>query len=160
MCIVDWLYYEQEKQVDYYREYLVFLLLLLYSRIYSRILTHHFINLSIEIETLFPSENRNTYYIPFRQVSSTDQKIKVLAKGMLWSKYNNEKYRMKKILQEANVPSEGNYYFHVIIFCVSNFLLLNRFICSFSAICSSRIYFLFLFFSYLFLSYSSRRIII
>lgn len=60
---------------------------MLIKRFHFRITPECFVSASEEIETLFPNENKHTYYIPY--VPKTHNSPKIPPKGKLYSKYVN-----------------------------------------------------------------------
>lgn len=78
----------------------------------KKISTQRLVELSLEICHLFPQENKETYYTPYKKEGNTVSP----ARGKLWDKYNNLRKEIRKsnpkLTKELNlenpfVPSEG-----------------------------------------------------
>lgn len=78
----------------------------------KKISTEQLILLSQEISYLFPQENKETYYIPYKSEAS----IISPARGKLWDKYNNLRKEIRKTItkstkeispKDASLPNEG-----------------------------------------------------
>lgn len=76
---------------------------MLIERFVFRIAPECFISASEEIETLFPNENKHTYYIPY--VPKTQHSPKIPPKGKLYSKYVNLRACLNHVPGKSTVTS-------------------------------------------------------